>query len=397
MIRFQPFDQFTKLNLLSFTWAFLVIQAVIFPLFLDSGLSQGDAFLVMGVFSLTMAFLDVPAGLLSDRIGRRTTLIYASIFKGIGGMVLIFSHGLSVFIAAYVFIGIANSLLSGTDLALLYETHAQAQNPPPIFNLLAQRNLFSKYGTALSSLLGGALASGGYRWPLLLNAGFAWMALLIAFSLWEPRQHDSSLTTRSWRDRFKIGEAVWETRRKRYVIFALVLLSVVFVTAQWSFQSFWKAQNVTFFWMGVLWASYNLMGGHAVKSSVRLLGHEPARLIYSSLALAAVGLLGAGLLPGTFGLISCLLVPVGLSPALVQLRHLLNDDMKPEWRATLNSIDSFLSRIIFFIASPFLGRALANFGFSASFNAVGSVLAVTSAVVMIAVLYLSQLRKTRYS
>lgn len=361
-------NQFTKLNLLSFTWAFLVIQAIIFPLFLDSGLSKSEAFSVMGIFSIAMAILDVPGGILSDRIGRKATLILAGLFKGMGGMVLIFAQQFWGFAFAYVLIGIANSLISGTDLALLYETHADVENEkrPPIFDLLAQRNLWSKYGTALSSLLGGALGSFGYTLPLVMNAVFAWLALGIAFRLKDPTKREKDLTIEP-QAKFKWREILEETHRQKVFIFALVTLSLILVSAQWSFQMFWKSKMLSPLWLGVLWAIYSLMGGHAVKFSLKIFGEHPIRLIFSSLFVVAIGLAGAGLMPGVWGLVFCFFVPAGLSPALVQLRHLLNSDLQPAWRATLNSVDSFLSRGIFFLLSPFLGVALGHYTYKEAF------------------------------
>lgn len=395
MMRNDSVSQFTKLNWLAFAWAFLVIQAVIFPLFLDSGLSHSEAFLIMGVFSVTMAVLDIPSGYLSDRIGRRRTLIFAGLMKGIGGGVLVFGYvkradpiqSFACYTLAYVFIGIANSLLSGTDVALLYETAAQAPNAPPVLDLLARRNLYSKYGTAISSLLGGWVATQGYVPALVLNAVFAWLALTIVFTLKEPSRKGASIPSPRW-EFGHVREIFREMSIRRTLVGALVTLSLIFVAAQWSFQSFWKQQEISPMWMGLLWAVYNLMGGHAVKFLVRIMGERPRYLVISSLLIAGVGLLAAGLLPKPFNLLACLVIPLGLSPALVQFRHLLNHEMKPAWRATVNSIDTFLSRIIFFVVSPVLGWALADFGFGVCFTLVAAMVLI--AAIALWILGLSQ-------
>ena len=115
---------------------------------------------------------------MSDRLGRRVTLIAAAI-AGMGGAALIaVGSGFAVFALAQVLLGVNAAFASGTDSALLYESLAQdgAGDQTEAQENRAWR--FSLIALALSALSGGVIAQVSY------GAAFAGGALAMAVSLW---------------------------------------------------------------------------------------------------------------------------------------------------------------------------------------------------------------------
>jgi MFS family permease len=78
--------------------------------------------IVQASYALAVLLLEVPSGYLSDRIGRKHTLILGALFFPIGIGVYMLGSVIWHFILAEIFIAGANSMRSGCDSALIYDT-----------------------------------------------------------------------------------------------------------------------------------------------------------------------------------------------------------------------------------------------------------------------------------
>lgn len=75
----------------------LLFWQAIWFLYFQNELSAAEAILLYSVLEITTTVLEVPSGYLSDRIGRRTTLMIASIFAVLGGVSLAAGQGFALF------------------------------------------------------------------------------------------------------------------------------------------------------------------------------------------------------------------------------------------------------------------------------------------------------------
>jgi MFS family permease len=107
---------------LSFFRTFMLIVPVIAPFFESKGLSLAQVFYLQALYASAIVILEAPSGYLADRVGRRTVLLIGSIAHGIGYLWLNFSDSFTDLVVFEFFLGFAVSLMSGADLALLYDT-----------------------------------------------------------------------------------------------------------------------------------------------------------------------------------------------------------------------------------------------------------------------------------
>lgn len=346
-----------KLLWLNFSWMFLLIQAIMVPYFQSRGLSMTEIFLVQAIFSLTLCVLDVPAGYLSDRLGRRSTLMLASIFKGLGGVLLALARDWTGFAAAYALIGVANSLYSGTDVALLYESQEalpRAQSEPS--GLFGRRVFYAQLGFAAAAIFGGLLSHISLELTVLLNSVFAWIPLLISYRLTEaprrltpPRSHRAHLG--------RVYAAVWrDTAAPRRVVAASILYGAAPMLALFAFQGLWKEARLPFAAFGLLTAAYSLSGAAAGRYSARLqrrIGGRGVCLLLGVLPLA--GFLGAGLAPVFIAVALGALVEMGQGLTQSYLKEKFNAAVDSDIRATANSVVSLGARLLAAAAGPLLG------------------------------------------
>ncbi|GMG82179.1 MFS transporter [Paralimibaculum aggregatum] len=160
-------------------------QAVWF-LYFQGRLSPAEAILLAAVYDVATTALEVPSGWMSDRIGRRRTLIASAAASLAGALLLAAGTGFWALAAGQVLIGAGMAFASGTDSALLYESLAAEGRGEEIerHELRAWRASFA--ALAVSALTGGAMAAGHAVLPFLAGALAFAASLAIALRFAEP-------------------------------------------------------------------------------------------------------------------------------------------------------------------------------------------------------------------
>src|SRR3989441_4042456 len=166
-------------SLADFSYAFLLLRAV--P---QSGTQQAiaQAILLYVLFNIVYAANAFPAGILSDRVGRKPVVLVGYVLFVAMAVLLAVSTALIVLIVGFVLYGLAYGMAEGTQRALVADFA-----PPEI-----KATVLGAYHTSVGVV---KLASGlvaGFLWVAVSpSATFAFGAVLasaaaVALSLWHP-------------------------------------------------------------------------------------------------------------------------------------------------------------------------------------------------------------------
>lgn len=203
-LRLYPWFQFLR--------CLLFWQATWF-LYFQGELSAASAILLFAVYDVATTVLEVPSGYMSDRIGRRPTLIVSTVAATLGTLAIAFGDGFVAFAVGQVLLGAGAAFVSGTDSALLYESLAREgrQDETEDFELRAWRASFA--GFAFSAVLGGALAMAGGAAPFWASVATAAMSGVVAWRLVEPPHlgpaPETSMRLRHLRDELAKPILLW--------------------------------------------------------------------------------------------------------------------------------------------------------------------------------------------
>jgi MFS family permease len=138
---------------------------------------------LQAVFALVILCGGVPSGLLSDLWGRKKTLLLGSMLKVVSFSLLPLWSSYEGFLLCHLTMGIALSMISGGDVALLYDSHLAAGGEKARATaVLGNRKLAVKTGTAVSALLGGAVVTLSYGHLLWANAILSWIPMLLVLA-----------------------------------------------------------------------------------------------------------------------------------------------------------------------------------------------------------------------
>ncbi|XDA97507.1 MFS transporter [Sulfitobacter sp. LCG007] len=155
-------------------------------LYFESRLSAADAILLYVVYDVSTTVLEVPSGYMSDRLGRRITLVLSG-FASVGACLLFvagsdFGH----FAAANVLLGAAAAFASGTDSSLLFESLAAEGRSAEIDRAELKAWRFTFTALAISAVTGGVLALEAGVLPYVATTASAIAALVVTFLFREP-------------------------------------------------------------------------------------------------------------------------------------------------------------------------------------------------------------------
>ena len=344
----------------SFFDQFMIVIALWVPYLATKGIGMRQFMELQAVFALVILCGELPSGLLSDLWGRKKTLLLGSALKAVSFSLLPLWSSYEGFLFYHLTMGIALSMISGGDVALLYDSYLAAGGEKSRGTaVLGNAKLASQTGTTVSALLGGAIVTLSYGHLLWANAILSWIPVFLVLRLIEP---PSSLDR--GKKRVEELKGILSTTLVRDATTRLVLLNLVAwgtggLVMFWVNQKYWQESGVPLASFGVLLAGYGLVAGLAGRSAAlggTRLGRRPL--------LAAVGVLpiiayfGMASFLGWGGILLGILAPVGRGLGEVLFLESLNERISSAFRATVISMAQLGIRASFCLLGPLVGYGI---------------------------------------
>ena len=344
-----------------------------------------DVFLLQAWFAALVLILEVPSGYLGDMLGRRNTLLLGVVFSGLGHTVLLGAEGFWSLALFEACLAVAHSMISGADLALVYDTElalgkSEDEQMRVIGRLQGIRSASEAVAGVVATLV---LLYGTLADVVLLQFVVGWLPLLAALRLVEPPR-ERMTDGQHLANMARVLRHMWHSHRiLRLTLVAFCIWSLTTFYAVWLLQKLWELQGIELHHFGYLWAAMMLIAtvashaAHRVESWVGpkvVLVFAAAAPIAAYLGLAWFGVVG--------GLIAATLFFVARGLGLVLLKDALNRRVPSEFRATANSIASFGFRASFVATGPFVGWAFDIWGMQEALYLLAGFSAVVLAFVM---------------
>ncbi|MEE4360257.1 MAG: MFS transporter [Pseudomonadales bacterium] len=346
---------------LAFFQVFMVVVPVAVPLFGDRGLDLAEILQLQAIFGVTVLLAEVPSGYVADLWGRRPALIAGALFLGVGHSILLFAEDFSGLAAFEFALGIGVSLLSGADLAVLYDSQVALGQD----DRARQRGLGSLFFLRSIGEAGAGIAAAIVLWfatldeLVRLQALVGWLPLVFALAIVEPPGERLAAGTHLGnlgavlRALFASGAVL------RLTFLALGVWSLTTYYAVWLLQEQWQESGVALPVFGVMWALLAVVAGFAGRHAAALeeaLG--PGALLTTVALLPAVAYFALGSVSGAAGLLAAPLFFAARGAGYVLLQQALNRRLASCHRATANSLASFLFRGLFACTVPLVGGLL---------------------------------------
>src|SRR3989442_6352917 len=183
--------------------------------------------------------------------------------------------------------GIALSMISGGDVALLYDSSLEAGGEKSRGTaVVGNANLAAQMGTTVSALLGGAVVSLSYGHLLWANAILSWIPVLLVLRVTEPPATLDRGKKRAEELKELLSTTLVRDGATRLVLLNMVAWGTGGLVMFWVNQKHWQESGVPLASFGVLLAGYGLIAGLAGRSAALGIARYGPRPL-----LAAVGVL----------------------------------------------------------------------------------------------------------
>ena len=336
-------------------WMNLVMPVIVL-FYKSNGLTMKDIFLLQSVYSLTLMTLEIPTGYFADRVGRKSSILFGSMLGFTGYLVYSFSFGFWQFVIAEVILGVSQSLVSGADSAMLYDTLASAKQNDRYTRLEGRVTSIGNFGEAFAGIVGGILAVSSLRTPFFVQTCVAMLAIPAALMLREP-----PVKTRKTKPGLKeIGSIIYSALhgdvKLKWNTFFSAITGAATLSMAWFAQPYFGQIKLPLTMYGVLWALLNLTVGIAAIYAWRFEKKFGASRTVITFTLAIfLSYLMLTFMPGYTGLIVLLVFYLGRGLATPTLRNYINIITTSDVRATVLSVRNFLIRFIFAVTGPLWG------------------------------------------
>ncbi len=338
-------------------------------------------FLIESAYALVALLMEIPTGVFSDKISRKWSLVIASIVGIPVIPIIIFSNSFIIVLIAISIGGISSSFVSGTDVAILYDTLKGLKREQEFKKIIGKMKWYASLSMALAGILGGLISqlSMAYAWWAYFVAGL--FAFVVQLTLKEPpffkesEEKESYLLHlgRSFRQAF-IGNASY------FVLYAAIIW-LFFHIGFWLWQPYLKLIAMPLFYFGFIYAALNLVGGFVSKQAHKI---EEKIGMKNSLLLIPLLLALSFILESQFVLILGFLFIFIQSIASGYFSPLLEDYINTRIpsskRATVLSIKNMLNSLLFMTLSPLIGHFVDIYSLTTALLMMGIILTVVSII-----------------
>ena len=349
----------------SFFDQFMIVIAVWVPYLAMKGIGMRQFMELQAVFALVILCGELPSGLLSDLWGRKKTLLLGSTLKAVSFSLLPLWNSYEGFLFYHLTMGIALSMISGGDVALLYDSYLAAGGEKSRGTaVLGNASLAAQMGTTVSALLGGAVVSLSYGHLLWANAILSWIPVLLVLRVTEP----PATSLDRGKKRAEELKELLSTTLVRDGATRLVLLNMVAwgtggLVMFWVNQKYWQDSGVPLASFGVLLAGYGLIAGLAGRSAALGIARYGRRPLLAAVGvLPSIAYFGMASFLGWGGILLGILAPVGRGLGQVLFMEALNERISSAFRATVISMAQLGIRASFCLLGPLVGYGIDRWG-----------------------------------
>ncbi|WP_136805541.1 MFS transporter [Desulfosediminicola flagellatus] len=335
----------------------MLIMPIVALFYSDNGLDEFDIYLLQAIYSLSVAFMEIPSGYMADVIGRKKSLIMGSILGTLGFVLYSVSSSFEHFLVAEIILGLGGSFISGSDSALLYDSLADMGEEQKYLQYEGRITALGNFAETFAAIGGGLIAALlSYRSVYIAQAIIAAIAIPASLMLVEP-QREKLINRPSFKQILSICHQSLFVNIK---LSATILISSVIGTCTlcmaWTSQVYFVNNGLNEVVITPVWVALNLTVALVSAYVYRIntiLGTRLGVILISVFIPAGYILLGA--MPLTLGILTLLFFYAARGYATPILKDLTNKYCTSDIRATVLSIRSLIIRTGFSILGPLIG------------------------------------------
>lgn len=374
-----------NLYLIKIAHWFMLFMPIVVLFYEDNGLEMRHVFILQAIYSVSIVVLEIPSGFLADAMGRKKTIVIGTVLGTLGFATYSFSYGFVGFLIAEIILGIGQSLISGADSALLYDTLLESGKKEKYIKYEGRLISVGNFSEAIAGILGGLLATLSLRYPYYAQTLIAAIAVPASILLKEPDTHKKMLTI-SFKNILQVVKyALHDNKELKWNIIFSSVIGASTLTMAWFVQPYFKLIALPLAFFGLMWTLLNLTVGFSSMFADKIENYfKFKKLLIGITIFIPAGFIFISQINTLWGIAVLFIFYYIRGIATPVLKDYINKLCDSDVRATVLSVRNFVIRIIFAILGPFVGWYTDNFSLQQALLITGIIiLALASATLII--------------
>jgi len=330
-------------------------RAIWMVYFTHLGFSLLQIAVLQAILNATQFLSEIPTGLISDKYGRKVSLVVARLFIICYMLGFMFFDSFYFIAIAQVFYGIGLTCISGADQSLLYDTLKDNKLEKEYSKIAGRYFAIVVVALAISMSIGGFLQELSWSTVYLFGVICQSIALIITLNLKESSSYNTNKTR-------KISDIVGEIKEflklnpnlRLYLIGIGIFYAIGSVYYMYN-QELFSQMGMPVYIISLLFGIDSIIAALASINAYKLENKFTARIVFS-FCLNATVVMFLLLFTETnfwalFGFFGVSLIYNTLEPIASNVLHL---EVSSEKRNTMLSMTKFLSTFIMFVTFPII-------------------------------------------
>jgi len=341
-----------KLNAIQLCRWLMFPSPIVAIFYFKYGLTMKDLFLIQAISSIMISIFEIPTGYISDKYGRKNSLVWGLSISLFGFITIGSSFGFLGFLIGELFLGLGLAFISGSDSAILYETFLETGRIKDYSKAEAKFQSLHHVGEFIGVISGGFIAAYSFRATYAARSLFIILAIIVAYNLIEPSQKSLPVENK---------KSVWYSAKEhitnlQYILGISAFLFALMIIGFWYVQPILKEEAFPIVGFGIAFAFLKLISFIAARNSSSLVEKfNISGSIAIMLILIIIGYSGLWYFEGYYKLL--FILPFYLVGGFYMpiMNSALNKRIESKSRATVLSINNLFGRLVFSVLAPMIG------------------------------------------
>ncbi|MCK5322000.1 MAG: MFS transporter [Candidatus Aenigmarchaeota archaeon] len=357
----------------------------------DNGLNMTEIMLLQSIYAISIVLLEIPTGYFADLFGRKKSLVYSGFFLffaiityGIGGN---FYH----FLIAEILWAFGNSLISGSDSALIYDSLKELKREKEYKKIWGHSVFLFMIAIAAASIIGGFIGEINFRWTFYVMLPFLVLLIPLSLSMHEPKRHKLIFQRGYFWELLRILKySLLQNKKLRWIMLYAGIVYAFNQAALWLYQPYFSLSGLDIAHFGFVFASFQIVAAITSKYSYKIerkLGEKYSLIML--IVLVGISYLLMSSFVYLFSFTFAFLHQFVRGFSKVVISDYINKLTKSENRATILSAKNMVGHLIYSAIIPFVGWIVDIYSLLQALTVLGITTLVIGSI-MLLVLYKSK-------
>ncbi|MFX1378242.1 MAG: MFS transporter [Promethearchaeota archaeon] len=349
-----------KLYFFNFFVGFSLISGILIPFYLIyGGFTFFEFMLLQSYYALIVIILEIPCGLIADRVSKK----FAFILAGISYLLIPFVYGIApnklLFFVGETLFAFSNALISGTNEAIVYENLKMMGKENLIMKTIAKNDGMFLLGIIISAPLGSIIANLiSIRMVVLLMILPYFICLFITFTIHKTNRtgDPKKKTTQILKSGFKL---LWKNKVLKILVFEKIIIEIIIIFLVYTYQFYILSEfSIPLLYFGFIDAGLNLshfmflnLIPHLTTNSI-----DKKKVLLINTIIPGVGYILIAIINFIPAIIFLFLIVIGLGMSrYIIFTNGINKQIEENNRATILSTINVISGTLKAILYPLIG------------------------------------------